>query len=201
MQKLLPSCVVSAVCLSFVLQAGAAHAESYQLFNLGADDVSLLGIDAAGTALLQQFNGCNGMNSVTGCYEEFSAGNLVYQSVVAPTNFVAQNGGMCNPPTGLSVTGRSVCDGSYQVAGGNFGDVQGVWESYPGSATPGDFVYSGTADVLDLNAVGDFLVDDGLYDSVYQVMVAQTPEPSSLLLLFTGAVASGGMIRRRLLTA
>ena len=48
-----------------------------------------------------------------------------------------------------------------------------------------------------MNAAGDFLVADGIHDDVYQVMVSQTPEPPTLLLLATGALGLVGMMRRQ----
>ena len=200
MRTLLSLCACIAVCFLLGISSVAAHADSFQIFNLGGDDVSLLGINAAGTALLHQFTGCNGVNDPNYCYEEFSNGSLVYRADAAPTNFVAQNGTPCASPAALTASGRSVCDGGFQVAGGYLGNQQGVWESFPGSSQPGSYVYNGSDDVLFVNAAGDFLVANGSADTVYQVMVSQTPEPSSLLLLATGALALGGVVRRRHMT-
>ncbi len=193
----------SAVFVVLCLAAGclltpSARADSYSIFNLGGDNVTLVGLDASGNALLKQFGSCAGNGNSNGCYEEFTDGAMVYRSDVAPTGFVADNGTACAAPAGLEQVGRSVCDNSFQVTGAYLGAMPGVWETYPGSASPGDFVYEGSADVLFVNGAGDFVVADGLQDSVLQVMaVAQTPEPSTMTLLATGAFGLCGLVKRR----
>ncbi len=196
----------SAVSVVLCLVAGclltpSARADSYSIFNLGGDNVTLVGIDASGDALLKQFSSCAGNGSSNGCYEEFTDGAMIYRSDVAPSSFIADNGAACSAPAGLQQVGRSVCDSGFQVTGAYLGAVPGVWETYPGSASPGDFVYEGSADVLFVNGAGDFVVADGLQDSVLQVMAvqaaAQTPEPSTMTLLATGALGLCGLMRRR----
>ena len=195
----------SAVALVLCLVVGcvltpSAHADSYSIFNLGGDNVTLLGIDASGDALLEQSAGC-GTGGYFGCYEEFTDGAMTYSSDVAPTGFIAENGTACSAPAGLQQVGRSVCDNGFQVTGAYLGAMPGVWETYPGSASPGDFVYEGSADVLFVNGAGDFVVADGLQDAVLQVtavqVTAQTPEPSTMTLLATGALGLCGLVRRK----
>ena len=191
------------VCLLFVslVVARKAAAETVSVFNLGHDDVSLLGIDASGTALIQTFNGCGGTNGFS-CFEEFSAGVLTYASPDAPSGFVAEDGSPCAAPSGVTQLGRSVCDGGHQVIGASVDNVHGVWALTPGSGSLEDILPDATADVLFVNSSGDFLVDDGLMDYIYEVqVVSQTPEPSSLLLLLTGALLMGVFVRGKMQTA
>ena len=190
--------VATAFLLSlFAALPGKARADSFTVYNLGGDDVHLIGIDSSGTVLISRFNGCNGGSDPNYCYEEFSAGVMSYMSDTAPTNFIAQNGAPCAAPAGIAPVGKSVCDGTYQVAGGLLNDFPGVWEGSAGAGL-GALVYEGTADLLYLNTAGDFVALNGLNDSLQQVMVATTPEPPSMLLLVTGVLGLGGTIRRRL---
>lgn len=192
------SLLVAAAFLSFLLIgcSKAAKADSFTLYNLGGDNVHLIGIDASGTVLINLFSGCNGSSDPNYCYEEFTTGVMTYRSDAAPTNFITQNGSPCAAPAGLLALGRSVCDGGYQVAGGRLNDFPGVWEGSAGSGILGALIYRGSADVLDLNAAGDFAALNGLNDSLVQV-IATTPEPSSFALLATGLLGLGASVRRK----
>jgi hypothetical protein len=51
-----------------------------------------------------------------------------------------------------------------------------------------------------MNSLGDIVFDDGFIDEAYYAVdlnTAPTPEPSTLLLLATGILGAGFIVRRR----
>jgi hypothetical protein len=178
-----------AIAVVLLILCSTAHADTYQIFDLGDDNgQDIVGIDASGTVVT--FN-----NSLYMYFVE-TAGGAVYGSTIDP-GLTYDNGTPCSPvlSAGMSVLGRASCNNGYEVFGGDYLDAnRGL---YTGPA-PNDFLQSGSVDILVLNSSGDFAWSDGRDEENFLAidLSSQTPEPDSILLLGTGLIAAAGMRRR-----
>jgi hypothetical protein len=190
-----------------------ALADTYQIYNLGdANADTPFGITASGAVVVQAPNYGPGGDFL---YQTYIDGELTSTSATIPT-LDYDDGTPCTPTVASGVTwnpavGQTRCNGSHEVYFGLFpDDARGI---FTGS---GDSDYlaessiltaaGGSLDLVIMNASGDFAWSDGLNDSIFEAVDLTTtnppvPEPSSLLLLATGALTLipgvTGAIRRR----
>lgn len=190
-----------------------AHADTYQIFDLGPDSTnagltSVYGITASGTVVLVE----NLHVGVPQCansgicteYETWTNGVMVNESPTAP-NFVYDNGTSCTPTTSFatSTVDTGVCNSGHEV-------YQATPTGQPG---PENFdgpdiadVFAGVPPFIDevaLNSSGDFAYDASHPTSTSgelfeAIDLSTTPEPGSIYLLGTAFFATGAL-RRRLL--
>lgn len=178
-----------AIAVILLIVSSAAHADTYQIFDLGNDNGrNIQGIDASGTVVL--------FDIFTNIYTVYNYDGKASGSATVP-GLTYDNGSPCSPvlPAGMSVIGRASCNNGYEAFGGDYLDAnRGL---YTGS-DPTDLLHSGTVDVLVLNSVGDFAWSDGRDEENYMAidLSSQVPEPDSILLLGTGIFAAAGMRRR-----
>jgi hypothetical protein len=200
--------IVAAATLLFFAPT-RAKADTYQLIGLGLDNqFSFYGLSSTGLAVFE-----NDSTSLCGpgptCFYSFLDGVFLGNTATAPV-FTPDEGGSCSPglPT-LPSPGyviNSQCNGGYQMLTGE-PDGQGtfpeeLYASSPGfplTEIPASFPET-DARPLYLNSIGDAVYDDGFSDIWYEVVdltTLPTPEPDSLLLLATGAIAGAFTLRRR----
>ena len=188
----------------------ASHADTYQIVGLGIDNVQFYGMDDSGHVVFSTGNSyCGGQYSV--CYGSDANG----WSGAAPA-FSWDNGVGCSPtlPPGTSDL-SAVCNNGkvafYGYEPGNF-PTEGLY-SGPDSTqlvTGGFFTLS-----LHMNGNGDIVFDNGYLDEWFEAIDLSTvptahslasvavsapettPEPTSILLFSTGAIALAGIVLRR----
>lgn len=207
----LPFTIVAIVFVMF-FAAPAAHADSYELFDLGSGHLrNLMGITSSGTAVVYASSlDCGGGGP--GCFETMVDGVIANES---PTNpgLTFDSGNSCTiaVPPALSLSGSltGVCNNGHEV----------YWTDaltpppyaatiFDGPNLVTDVVATGIVvdPTLRLNAAGDFAFpanegtgidgDGEIYEEI-DLTTAATPEPGSLWLLATGTAGAIAMIRRR----
>jgi len=192
----LPFCF--AVAALFFLQFSAptaSYADTYQIVGLGIDNVQFYGMDDSGHVVFSASSGvlCGGYSV---CYGSDANG----WSGIAPA-LAYDNGSGCSItlPPGTSDL-ASVCnngrDAFYGYESGN-GGIEGLYSgSNPPQLITSDFFNL----ALHMNGNGDIVFDNGRVDEWEEAIDLSTvpvPEPTSILLLGTGAIAIAGIVTRR----
>lgn len=210
-------CLGFAVILAAILLIAApavAHADTYQIFDLGsADRTGIVGITASGTAVLV-YNVPVGAplcetSHICQEYETWVNGVMLNYSPTAP-NLVYDNGSPCTvsaPFLTSSVSG--ICNNGHEVfnAGTYVNNPMYNDATFTGPDPVADLFASGPISVEDvhLNSSGDFVYNishptggAGENAEAIDLTTDQVPEPASIFLLSTGLFAFGGSLRRRL---
>jgi hypothetical protein len=184
--------VLAVVALAFSLKP--AFADTFKLLDLGiAESNSVVGIDTAGDVVIHGLDFCGMLGD---CYKTYVNGVLSSISTTLPP-LSYDNGTPCTPtvPPGYSPMG-GVCNN------GHFAFYNPFFETFPPGAYAGPnpivLVHGPTVDgPIFLNASGDFAWTDGLNEENWEAVDLSVPEPSTFVLLATGAVAFAGGVRRR----
>jgi hypothetical protein len=196
----LPFCVAIAVlsCLQFSAPT-ASYADTYQIVSLQTDNRQFFGMDDSGHVVFYaSFFSCGDPSH--GCYETFLNGAPLGTSSIAPTYAWDYTAGTCvfpQPASGpclISNNGRTADIAAAQPAGQSLFVLSG-------SNPPQSLVTAlGIGGVFAINGLGDIVFDNQNLDQWYEAInttPTAAPEPGSLLLLGTGAIALAGLIPRR----
>jgi hypothetical protein len=207
--------VLAVIGLSAV--PAAAHADTYEIFDLAAGPVNtgsfdIIGITASGTAVLVEniHPGEPQCLESDPCheYETFVDGVMVNESTTAP-NLVYDNGTPCTVSAPfLTDHVPGTCNNGHEVYTAGSAIAPYSNETFTGPDPVADFFapYEIQIGFVDLNASGDFVYNAspiGADNGAYQIeeaidLTSETPEPASIFLLATGLLALAGTLRRRL---
>jgi hypothetical protein len=202
--RLMKLCVSLAAILvqSSLLIPSPALADTYKVFTLDSDEGRFVyGMNASGDVVLSS-NADNQGNCGQGvnCYKTFIGGAPTFSTNAPPPGFVIDDGVPCSPAApGLTVL-HAVCNNGREVfaaraPGQVFPDLYtgpNIVDLFPGQGA-GNFLY--------LNSEGDILWNDPRTEFWFEAfdLTSQVPEPGSLFLLTTGALAAVETTRRRAL--
>jgi len=188
---------------SSLLIASPALADTYKIFTLDSDQGRFVyGMNASGDVVLSvDADNKGNCGPVVNCYETFISGVQAFRTNAPPPAFTIDDGTPCSPtvPPGLTVL-HAVCNNGREVfsaraTGQLFPDLYtGPLADILSGQGAGDFLY--------LNSEGDILWNDPRTEFWFEAfdLTSQVPEPCSLLLLGTGALAAAlEAMRRRLL--
>jgi hypothetical protein len=205
---------ILAIAAVFFTAPTTAHADTYQIFNLGgfANEHFFSGITDSGTVVFFDLEGeCGGYSISEGCFETWVDGTRVSYSTTDPRTdpgLTYDNGTPCTPTIIPPITTGSaggVCNNGHEVYEYHSNNQHGA-AFYDGPYLDlTDQIGGGLVFEADLNASGDFVfvngktVEDvsGEWFEYIDLTTRATPEPSSIALLGTGALAALGTIRKR----
>ncbi|HEX7158258.1 MAG TPA: PEP-CTERM sorting domain-containing protein [Edaphobacter sp.] len=187
------------VAALFSTTAKLASADTYKMFALANDaGTSFYSMDDSGNVALATGFCPPGPPNVP-CYDTYHYGvPTALGTFVVPT-FTDDQGTPCTPavPPGGHVLG-GVCNNGREVFTGTLSGSQVFPGLYSGSfpdintIVPSHF----GGDGLYMNSNGDIVVDDIFSENWYFFQDTSVPEPGSILLFGTGALAAIGAIRR-----
>ena len=196
-------CVLVSIC-------SVAKADPFSYYSLsGSQTTSLLGIDAEGDVLTTSptYSPDPLQSTMWTIQNPQDALYTSFQSVPA---FSHDDGSACSPgmPAGISVV-RAQCDGVYAIAFVDDEVTDPTKSEYslrfygPEFGGAGYVLRTGllasNADNIKLNGAGDFAIDNGLSETMFEGFLTPVPEPSTMALLGTGAIGMFGLFGRRVL--
>jgi len=178
----------------------ASHADTYSIVaNWRENTWGFQGIDSTGNVYLLNFN--SRIDYQTQILSPTGSSVLVDSN--QPLTVVSDRGNPCQQSLpGFNRVLGGICNA------GRFAflyDVNGFSNTslymYPGTGTAQFVIAANHGDLLAMNGLGDIVFDDGFNDIAYYAVdldtLAATPEPSSLLLLATGALALAAFVTFR----
>jgi hypothetical protein len=200
---LVATAAVIAITASEFIAPTPALADTFAIFNLGTDNgYSIYGIDTSGTVVIESFQPAPGLGDIL--YQTYLDGALISSARTIP-NLNYDNGTPCTPTVSAPVTwssgiGQTRCNNGHEVYFGTFPPFgRGI---FTGPDITDLLPGPGTLDQVAMNASGDFVWADGrdeLFFEAIDLTTAPTPEPGSILLVGTGALAAAAAMRRRFL--
>lgn len=184
-----------------LLLASPALADTYKVFTLDSDEARFVyGINPSGNVVLS-VNTSPGSKCDPGqnCYETFIGGVYAFSTDTPPSAFTIDDGTPCSPavPTGLTVL-HAICNNGREVFSAK-APGQAIADLYTGPLAD-SFPGQGAGNFLYLNSEGDILWNDPVSEfwfEAFDLTSQQAPEPSTLFLLGTGALAALETVRRR----
>jgi hypothetical protein len=190
----------TAIIVQSLLIVSPALADTYKIVTLDSDEARFVyGMNASGDVVLSvdadNYGNCG---PVVNCYETFIGGVLEFRTNAPPPAFTIDDGTPCSAtaPPGLTVL-HAVCNNGREVfaaraPGQLFPDLYTgpFTDLFPGQGA-GNFLY--------LNSEGDILWNDPRTEFWFEAfdLTSQAPEPGTLFLVGTGALAAVEAMRRR----
>ena len=205
--------VLIALTLTLLLAAAPrSFADAYSLTVIEhTDKEAFIGMDSASDFIVNRSNTLGGSTCgttahATSCYETFYAGGSNSVFTADAPNFAFDNGSPCTPSLAGFNFSSGVCNGTHYLASGIYTrpgnqDLRGIWGG-PNPDPVQNYLSNGILAGAFMNASGDAVFIDTYNDTLVfarDLSTSVTPEPTSLALLGTGALALLGAVRRRAL--
>ena len=177
-----------------VADCRSAKADTYQIIKLDSDQARFFyAMDDRGNVVLHLPGGCG--FTIDDCYTTYHYGVLTDITGFAPS-IVSDSGVACTPDalSGLTVYQTyAMCNNGRYVYTAFSPEVRG------GVYTDQGILYGGGLGRVFINGNGDIVFDDVFSEYFYEAIdiTNQAPEPNSIYLLFTGVLASLGIVKRR----